>query len=103
MFSLVFISISTTYIQIYYMLNFCYMFRPVGSRQVCAFTIGCAAHTPIHLANVTGGNLHVPQSHLAMRQKGVHCMGIQIYNSLPVYLTDLLHDKKQFITEIKMF
>jgi hypothetical protein len=40
-----------------------------------------------------GRNLHVPQSHLAMRQKGVHCMSIKIFNSLPDYLIDLVHDK----------
>jgi hypothetical protein len=36
-----------------------------------------------------------------MRQKGVHCMGIKIFNSMPDYLIDLAHDKKQFIKEIK--
>jgi hypothetical protein len=46
-------------------------------------------------------NLHVQQSHLAMRQKGVHCMSIKIFNSLPDYLSDLIYDKKQFIKEIK--
>jgi hypothetical protein len=38
-------------------------------------------------------NLHVPQSHLAMRQKGVHCISIKIFSSLPDYLIDLVHDK----------
>jgi hypothetical protein len=42
-------------------------------------------------------NLHVQQSNLAMRQKGVHCMTIKIFNSLPDYLSVLVHDKKQFI------
>ena len=46
-------------------------------------------------------NLHVLQSHLAMSQKGVHCMSIKIFNSLPDYLTYLVHDKKQFINEIR--
>jgi hypothetical protein len=46
-------------------------------------------------------NLHVQQSHLAMRQKGVHCMSIKIFNSLPDYLSVLVYDKKQFIKEIK--
>jgi hypothetical protein len=36
-----------------------------------------------------------------MRQKGVHCMCIKILNSLPDYLSVLVHDKKQFIKEIK--
>jgi hypothetical protein len=48
-----------------------------------------------------GRNLHVPQSHLAMRQKRIYYMSIQIFNSLPNYLIDLVHDKKQFMEEIK--
>jgi hypothetical protein len=40
-------------------------------------------------------NLHAPQSHLAMRQKGVYYMSVNIFNSLPDYLIDLVHDKKQ--------
>jgi hypothetical protein len=40
-----------------------------------------------------GTNLHVPQSHLAMRQKGVYYMSIQLFNSLPDYLIDLVYDK----------
>jgi hypothetical protein len=41
-----------------------------------------------------GRNLHVPQSHLAMSQEGVHCMCIKFFNSLPDYLIDLVNDKK---------
>jgi hypothetical protein len=48
-----------------------------------------------------GWNLHDPQSHLAMRQKGVYYMGVKSCNSLPDYWTDLVHDKKQFIGKIK--
>jgi hypothetical protein len=48
-----------------------------------------------------GRNLHVLQSHLTMRQKGVHCMSIKFFNSLPDYITDLIQDKKQFVKEIK--
>jgi hypothetical protein len=40
-----------------------------------------------------GRNLHVPQSHLAMRQKGVYQMSVKIVNGLPDYLIDLIHDK----------
>jgi uncharacterized protein with ParB-like and HNH nuclease domain len=36
-----------------------------------------------------------------MRQKGVHCMSIKIFNSLPDYFSVLVYDKKQFIKEIK--
>jgi hypothetical protein len=35
-----------------------------------------------------------------MRQKGVHCTSINIFNSLPDYLIDLAHDKAPFIKEI---
>jgi hypothetical protein len=45
--------------------------------------------------------LRVPQSHLAMSQKGVYYMSVKIFNSLPNYLIDLVHDKKQFMKEIK--
>jgi hypothetical protein len=48
-----------------------------------------------------GRNLHVLQSHLVVRQKVVHCMSIKIFNSQPDYLIDLVHDKIQFIKEIK--
>jgi hypothetical protein len=48
-----------------------------------------------------GRNLHIPQPHLALRQKGVYCMSIKIFNSLPDYLTDLIHDRKQFVRKIK--
>jgi hypothetical protein len=32
-----------------------------------------------------------------MRQKGVYCMSVKIFNSLPDYLTDLVHDKMQIV------
>jgi hypothetical protein len=40
-----------------------------------------------------GRNLHVHQSHLAKRQKGIYYMSLKIFNSLPDYLIDLVHDK----------
>jgi hypothetical protein len=39
--------------------------------------------------------------HLAMRQKGVYYMSVKIFNSLPDYLIKLIHDKNQFIGEMK--
>jgi hypothetical protein len=42
-----------------------------------------------------GRNLHILQPHLTVRQKGVHCMSIKIFNSLPDYLIVLAHDRKQ--------
>ncbi|PNF22769.1 hypothetical protein B7P43_G06670 [Cryptotermes secundus] len=46
-------------------------------------------------------NLHVPQSHLTKRQKGVYCMSVKVFNSLPDFLIELVHDKKQFIEKLK--
>jgi hypothetical protein len=48
-----------------------------------------------------GRNLHILQSHLTMRKKWVHCMSIKIFNSLPDYLIDLVHDRKLFLKELK--
>jgi hypothetical protein len=48
-----------------------------------------------------GRNLNILQSHLTMRQKGVHCMSLNIFNSLPDYLIDLAHDRKLFLKELK--
>jgi hypothetical protein len=62
------------------------------------FTFNYAIHNKL---TVYGRNLHVPKSHLAIRQKGVYYMSVNIFNSLPDYLTDLVHDKKQFIGKIK--
>jgi hypothetical protein len=62
------------------------------------FTFNYAVHNKL---TRRGKNLHVPQSHLAMRQKGVYYMSVKIFNSLPDYLIELIHDKNQFIGEIK--
>jgi hypothetical protein len=58
-------------------------------------------HTIYSKSTRHGRNLHVPQSHLAMSQKAVYYMSVKIFNSLPNYLIDLVHDKKQFMKEIK--
>jgi hypothetical protein len=42
-----------------------------------------------------GRNLHVLQSHLAMRRKGVYYMSVKFFISLPYYLIKLIHDKNQ--------
>jgi hypothetical protein len=47
------------------------------------------------------GNLHVLQTHLAIRQKGVHYMSVKIFNSLPTYVIDSVQDEKQFIGKLK--
>jgi hypothetical protein len=50
-----------------------------------------------------GRNLHVPQLHLAMRQKWVYYMSVKIFNSLSDYLIKLIHDKNQFIGEKSIY
>jgi hypothetical protein len=47
------------------------------------------------------GNLHVLQSHLAIRQKGVYYMCVKIFNSLPSYVIDLVQDRKLFLGKLK--
>jgi hypothetical protein len=38
---------------------------------------------------------------LRWAKKGFITMSVKIFNSLPNYLIDLIHDKKQFMKEIK--
>jgi hypothetical protein len=40
-----------------------------------------------------GRNLHILQSHLAVRQKGVCYISLKTFNSLPEYLIDVVRDK----------
>jgi hypothetical protein len=47
------------------------------------------------------GNLHVPQSHLSIRQKGVHYRSAKIFNSLPKFLVDSLKDETTFLERLK--
>jgi hypothetical protein len=58
-------------------------------------------HTMYNKSTRHGRNLHVPESHLAKRRKGVYYMSLKIFNSLPNYIIDLVHDKKQFMKKIK--
>jgi hypothetical protein len=48
-------------------------------------------------------NLYQPPIHLALYQKGTHCMGIKVYNSLPVYLKQLTNKSKHFKIALKDF
>jgi hypothetical protein len=61
------------------------------------FTFNCAIHNK---STRHRRNLHVLQSHLAMRQKKVHYMSVKIFNSLPASLIDLVRDEKQFIRKL---
>lgn len=54
------------------------------------FTFNCAIHNK---STRHRGNLHVLQSHLTIRQKGVHYMIVKIFNSLPAILIDSVQDK----------
>jgi hypothetical protein len=46
------------------------------------FTFNCTAHNKL---TRNRGKLHVLQSHLSIRQKGVHYMSVKIFNSLPKF------------------
>jgi hypothetical protein len=48
-----------------------------------------------------GGNLHALQSHLSLRQKGVCYMSVNIFNTLPNILVDLVGDENQFTGKLK--
>jgi hypothetical protein len=62
------------------------------------FAFNCAIHDQ---ATRHRRNLHVLQSHLVLRQEGVHYMSIKIVNSFPTYVRDLVQDGKQFIGKLK--
>jgi hypothetical protein len=62
------------------------------------FTFNCAIHNK---STKHRGNLHVLQSHLTIRQKGVHYMSVKIFNSLPTFIIDSVRDEKQFIRKLK--
>jgi hypothetical protein len=47
------------------------------------------------------GNLHVLQSHLAIRQKGVYYMCVKIFNSQHFHVRDLVQDRKLFLGKLK--
>jgi hypothetical protein len=42
-------------------------------------------------------DLHYPQFHLSVYQKGEHYTGIKVFNRLPVPIKQLSHDKKRFL------
>jgi hypothetical protein len=48
-------------------------------------------------------DLHYPQSHLSVYQKGAHYTGIKVFNRLPVPIKQLSHDTKQFKMALKGF
>jgi hypothetical protein len=46
-------------------------------------------------------NLYHPPVHLSLYQRGSYCMGIKIFNSLPVKLKQLYNDVKHFKLALK--
>jgi hypothetical protein len=62
------------------------------------FTFSCTVHNKL---TRNRGNLHVLQSHLSIRQKGVHYMSVKIFNSLPKLLVDLLEDGTMSVERLK--
>jgi hypothetical protein len=62
------------------------------------FTFNCTVHNKLMKNR---GNLHVLQSHLSIRQKGVHYVSVKIFNSLSKFLVDLLEDETMFVERLK--
>jgi hypothetical protein len=48
-------------------------------------------------------NLYHPPVHLSLYQRGSYCMGIKIFNSLPLRLKQLYKDVKHFKSALKEF
>jgi hypothetical protein len=61
------------------------------------FTFNCTVHNKLTRSR---GNLHVLQSHLSIRQKGVHYMSVKIFNSLPKFLVDLPEDETMSVERL---
>jgi hypothetical protein len=48
-------------------------------------------------------NFHVPAANLTKYQKGVHYMGIKIFNHLPNYIKSLINEKQAFKKTLERF
>jgi hypothetical protein len=46
-------------------------------------------------------DLHYPQSHLSVYQKGAHYTGIKVFNRIPVPIKQLPHGTKQYKMALK--
>jgi hypothetical protein len=73
--------------------------RTKTSRNV-KISFSCGWVQLVHNNNL---NLHYPQSHLSVYQKGAHYTGIKVFNRLPVQIKQLSHDTKQFKMALKGF
>jgi hypothetical protein len=48
-------------------------------------------------------DFYYPQSSLAIHQKGPDNFGIRLFNHLPLYIKELVHDNKQFRKALSVF
>jgi hypothetical protein len=48
-------------------------------------------------------DFYYPQSSLTIHQKGPYCFGIRLFNHLPLYIKELVHDNKQFKKAVSVF
>jgi hypothetical protein len=61
-------------------------------------------NTDIHLFNTRQkSHLHPPSTRMTKFQKGVHCMGVKIFNKLPPKIQHLSNNKNQFHKTLKKF
>jgi hypothetical protein len=68
--------------------------------NICHFKI----NSDIHNINTRNNlDLHYPQPHLSVYQKGAHYTGIKVFNRLPVPIKLLFHDLKEFKMPLKGF
>jgi len=48
-------------------------------------------------------NLYQPNTNLTLFQKGVHYMGIKVFNTLPRYIKEISNNSREFETNLKRF
>jgi hypothetical protein len=71
------------------------------------FTISCLSK--IHNSEIYTkssrqiNNFYQPTTNFTMYQKGVHYMGIKIFNSLPPYIKDISNNVRKFEVSLKRF
>ena len=48
-------------------------------------------------------NFYQPNTNLTLFQKGVHYMGIKVFNTLPQYIKEISNNSREFETNLKDF
>ena len=48
-------------------------------------------------------NLHQPIINITAYQKEVYCMGIKVFNNLPIYIKETSNNPRKFKTNLKQF